>query len=426
MYRLLIVDDEIAIVMGLEKVLSEIEDYELDIYRALGATEALQIAKSKQIDILLTDICMPGMDGLDLAKEIVAFNLRCKVIYLTGFSNFGYIYKAMEVLGSQYILKSETDFKIKKAIKKAVDMIEAQIQEQLINAKIKLEQKKNHSLIKKGILENILKGECLKECVKNQCSRYQLNINCNKKSYLFVGVLEMDNLKKTNYLEQIEILYQVKMLLDERFEDEFLVESLLWDDEQIVWIIQDKDGKEIDNKRKSFRMIAEEYQNIITQLTQGVFNVGFLDYPLELEEIVNEYRRIQGYMSKRVNVQIPMIYVLEDSKEDEQLSEQIFIIEKLEQYISEHIGGDISLTQLADVIHFNPSYLSRFYKKNRGINLSEYIYELRLSKSKKLLGETDKKIGDIATELGFDTASAFCAFFKKRMGCSPAQYRMKQ
>nr|WP_307989189.1 response regulator [uncultured Niameybacter sp.] len=426
MYRLLIVDDEIAIVMGLEKVLSEIEDYELDIYKALGATEALQIAKSKQIDILLTDICMPGMDGLDLAKEIVSFNPRCKVIYLTGFSNFEYIYKAMELLGSQYILKSETDLKIKKAIKKAVDMIETERQEQLINAKIKLEQKKNYSLLKKGILENILKGDWLKEDVQSQCSRYELNISCNKKSYLLVGVLGMQSIKQTNYLEQIEMLYQVKVLLDERFEEEFLVESLLWEDKQLVWIIQDRDDRYIDNKRKSFRMIAEEYQNIITQLTQRVFNIGFIDYPLEFEEITNEYKRIQGYMSKQVDVQIPMIYVLEDSEQDDQLSEQIFIIEKLEQYISEHIGGDISLTQLADVIHFNPSYLSRFYKKNRGINLSEYIYELKLSKSKQLLGETDKKVGDIAIELGFDTASAFCAFFKKRIGCSPAQYRMKQ
>ena len=236
----------------------------------------------------------------------------------------------------------------------------------------------------------------------------------------------MQSIKQTNYLEQIEMLYQVKVLLDERFEEEFLVESLLWEDKQLVWIIQDRDDRYIDNKRKSFRMIAEEYQNIITQLTQRVFNIGFIDYPLEFEEITNEYKRIQGYMSKQVDVQIPMIYVLEDSEQDDQLSEQIFIIEKLEQYISEHIGGDISLTQLADVIHFNPSYLSRFYKKNRGINLSEYIYELKLSKSKQLLGETDKKVGDIAIELGFDTASAFCAFFKKRIGCSPAQYRMKQ
>lgn len=59
------------------------------------------------------------------------------------------------------------------------------------------------------------------------------------------------------------------------------------------------------------------------------------------------------------------------------------VIDRICIYIEENLDQDLSLVRLADVIHFNPSYLSRLFKQERGINLSEYIEELRVRQAKE-------------------------------------------
>jgi two-component system response regulator YesN len=99
------------------------------------------------------------------------------------------------------------------------------------------------------------------------------------------------------------------------------------------------------------------------------------------------------------------------------------IILKINQYIAEHLDGDLSLVSLAEVVYLNPSYLSILYKKSAGKNLSEYIAELRVEKSKELLARSALKIHEIAIAVGFGTAGYFTRFFKKHVGVTPQDYR---
>ncbi len=81
MHRLLIVDDEPYTVDGLYEMLEEADLPELELYRAYSAIEAIEWLNRIKIDIVLSDIRMPGMDGLRLLKEIRARWPRCKVIF---------------------------------------------------------------------------------------------------------------------------------------------------------------------------------------------------------------------------------------------------------------------------------------------------------------------------------------------------------
>lgn len=114
---------------------------------------------------------------------------------------------------------------------------------------------------------------------------------------------------------------------------------------------------------------------------------------------------------------------MDESEELEGMSQQL--IEKLESYICGHLSSDLSLNTLADILHFNPSYLSRFYKKYRGKTISDYIQEVKLKKSKEMLMQGDCRIKDIAATLGFESSSYFGLFFKKQTGMSPRKYRIK-
>ncbi|WP_138750808.1 response regulator [Paenibacillus sinopodophylli] len=107
MFRLLIVDDEEYITDGLYEVISGLDEPELDVCKAYSASEALEWLGRTRIDIVLTDIRMPDMDGLELFERIKAHWPRCRTIFLTGYPEFGYVYHAIQSPGVSYLLKTE-------------------------------------------------------------------------------------------------------------------------------------------------------------------------------------------------------------------------------------------------------------------------------------------------------------------------------
>ena len=428
MYRLLIVDDEAAIVLGLEKMLRDCDDWELDIYKVYSAKEALAVAEEKQIDILMADINMPGMDGLEMARQIVKLNSECMVIYLTGFSSFDYIYEAMERIGSQYLLKSESEDKILEAVGKAISRLEEKRQERIVRAQMNLEKNKASSLLKKEVLTAYLKRSCAGERLETLFDEYQIRIKKGEKSFLFLGMQKKPD-SREGLREKLDHLYEIKALMDERFSEIFSgenfmdnsMESLIWEEDQIIWILQSREDRVI-NWKKYFSVMAEELQNAALQITENKFDVGYTSKSLEESRLCDEVHGLINYMKLADTSGIPMIYDWDTcrSGEEEDLEAGM---RRLENYIVDHIGEDISLAFLAGMVHFNPSYLSRYYKKSRGKNLSDFIGEIRIRKACEKLDHGEKRIADIAAELGFDTASAFGSFFRKKMGISPAQYR---
>ncbi len=101
------------------------------------------------------------------------------------------------------------------------------------------------------------------------------------------------------------------------------------------------------------------------------------------------------------------------------------VVSEVNDYIQMHLSEDLSLTRLADIMHFHPVYLSRIYKENAGIGLSEHIAELRLDEACRMLRETKTKIQTIAQDTGFASSGYFARFFRKHRGISPQEYREK-
>lgn len=102
------------------------------------------------------------------------------------------------------------------------------------------------------------------------------------------------------------------------------------------------------------------------------------------------------------------------------------VIAKINSYIHSHLKEDLSMNVLSELAHFNPSYLSRLYKKKMGISISDYIAQVRLKKACALLAETDKKVSDIAAETGFASAGYFSSSFGKEYGVTPLEYRLRE
>ena len=125
MRTLLIVDDEMLIADGLRDMLAKAFDGQLNVLCRYSAAGALQVAEDIPVDVLLTDINMPNMSGLELHRALQARFPWCMAIYLTGYSDFEYARTALEQHAYAYILKGEGDDVVIHTVERALQQAEA-------------------------------------------------------------------------------------------------------------------------------------------------------------------------------------------------------------------------------------------------------------------------------------------------------------
>jgi len=124
MYRLLIIDDEQITADSLANLFEDVDDLELDVYKTYSAKNALEIMSTAYVDVILSDINIPGMDGIQLLEEVNRQWPGAKVIFLTGYDRFDYAYKAIKDKAFSYILKTEGDAMILSTVREAFREIE--------------------------------------------------------------------------------------------------------------------------------------------------------------------------------------------------------------------------------------------------------------------------------------------------------------
>ena len=153
MYSVLIVDDEPFILHGLESII-EWEEYGLEIEGlATNGIKAQEIISAKKIDILLTDIKMPEMDGLDLIEFIRQKNLNIKVIVLSGYDDFNYVKGAIKLGVENYLLKPVNKEELSLTLLNTIKKIESESYKEIYEIKSKDVFKQN--LLYRWVSNNI-------------------------------------------------------------------------------------------------------------------------------------------------------------------------------------------------------------------------------------------------------------------------------
>lgn len=99
------------------------------------------------------------------------------------------------------------------------------------------------------------------------------------------------------------------------------------------------------------------------------------------------------------------------------------VIKKSIDYINDNYNQNITLEMAAEQVGLNPSYFSTLFKKETGINFSNYLLNLKIENARLLLKSSNLSLINIAVEVGFDNQSYFSNVFKRSTGMTPKQYR---
>lgn len=120
MYKILIADDEMIERMVLRKKLMDNFGDKCEIRVAENGREVVEKFKQSGADLLILDIEMPGMNGLEAAEEIRRMGSDCSIIFLTAFNEFDYAKKAISVHALEYLLKPCDDKELVLSVEEAI------------------------------------------------------------------------------------------------------------------------------------------------------------------------------------------------------------------------------------------------------------------------------------------------------------------
>lgn len=162
--KVLIVDDELIVRKGL-KALINWGEYDMDVaFEATNGEDAFQILKNNEIDVLITDIRMPLMDGIELTRKVKEKFQEIKVLLLTCYNDFEFVQEALQLGASGYLLKTDLeDGNLEKQLLKISNEIKNEKKRRESYRDLKLKAKKSSLLIQENQVKSILNGNLSKE-----------------------------------------------------------------------------------------------------------------------------------------------------------------------------------------------------------------------------------------------------------------------
>lgn len=178
MIDILLVDDETYVTESLELTIPWGELGVTTVLRAASGKEALEIMEENAVDIVVTDIRMPGMSGLDLIAEVSKRWSHIRCILLTGHSDFDYAKKAIQLQAADYILKPVNDDEFMGSVSAAITSLRDEWDEFDKYHRLLYSRKSDYKILRENLMHDLLLGrEITARALREQLQQYEIHID---------------------------------------------------------------------------------------------------------------------------------------------------------------------------------------------------------------------------------------------------------
>ena len=451
MYTLLIADDEPLIRNGVKKII----DWESlgfsEIFLAEDGQEALDIIRKNHVDLVLTDIVMPFMDGLELTEILSREFPQIHVVILTGHEDFQYAQKSVGLGVKNYILKPIGAESLYKEMKEICEKLHIENSQRQYIQSMKNQLRQSLPVLQEQTLNKIV-------CSADRNLRLylerakSLQLDMSQAPYE-IGVmdLDMENISGADY---DLYLFASRNIVKECLGKEHYVFEDGKDRVVILFRCGTLEAESHDLIYDVLCIIQKSIYNTIRLKTTCALGTT----AATLDELNQAYRNAKKALECKYSLGSNNVYDIEDlnylersfyypQQELHHLTKSIMIgnteeIERAVRSVFRDNGKDgdkvkdygmrnyknpeISLTSAAEFASVSTGYLSGLFKKEAGTNFVKYLTDVRMEKSMQLLRSTDMKTYEIAYETGFSNPHYFSVSFKKYTGMSPSEFRAKE
>ncbi|MDO4940497.1 MAG: helix-turn-helix domain-containing protein [Erysipelotrichaceae bacterium] len=208
-----------------------------------------------------------------------------------------------------------------------------------------------------------------------------------------------------------------------------LENETILNENQLLWYLKNRDesGYEeyinelLDNSEKANK--SEQFKKEITLFYFTILKDNNISNSVisdnekikQYNDLQNNKKNLLAYSKELMNIYNNEIINKNDSDN---------IINRAKKFLDDNYHDNIDRGDVAEVAFVTPNYLSKLFRNNMGMNLREYINQLRIDESKRLLLSTNMSISEIASYVGYYNISYFSTVFRKLVGVSPAEWRM--
>ena len=374
MYKVLFAEDELLVRLGLQNSIPW-SKYEMEVAAlADNGMEAYRLFEEIHPDILITDLRMEGMDGLELVKRVREIDKECAIVVISCLNDFETLRKLIPYNINAYVLKASI------SIDEVCNVLE-QTKEYLIS--IGRTAKKVIPDLEKP--EDIISKYLLGDAVISLEDDFEIF------EHLLLFSLEEENKDKINKLA-MDFIYE---LVNRQIPGEMLVP--LKDKEFCVFYRSTE--KKMDERIKRINNSIGDFLGVRFKITHSSRRKA---------ENLKDWFDTAYVHQYEINI-------------DENSGKAL--IQKSIEYMQEHFRDSLTLTDISRTIGLSVSYFSYLFKQETGKNYIEYLNEIRLLATMKDLMNTDEKVVVVAQKNGFQNLEYFSRYFKKQTGESPARWR---
>ncbi|MCR5792878.1 MAG: response regulator [Lachnospiraceae bacterium] len=412
MYTVVVADDEEEIRKAIiQRVKWEEIGFQV-VGEAENGAEAIELVERLEPDLLLTDIKMPFVSGIELARQVREIRPTTQIAYLSGFDDFTYAQHAIQYNIISYMLKPISTAELTDELKKIKEKIDEKF-EQFVNGIKEKNDNKSMSMLLPLIFDEHQKEDDkqrdhlllnkLVECeiIPKASSEYRFSIMA---TYLFD---ETDtNVTEETYVNSINPI----------LEKYFRRVTFFVNEKMITLLIGTKGTFE-----KYIYIATEEIVQSVSRIMgkKCIIGVGKVE-----EGLSNIHRAYMDAMKaiKSLKEMKSGVYFISDIERYKN-STTLIVEQALDIIENDYMNPDISLGSVSAQIAVSPNYLSALIKKETGNTFIELLVEKRIKVAKELLRGTNKKIREIAEECGYNDQHYFSYCFKKYTGISPNKCR---
>lgn len=299
MYQLLIVDDEVHVVERLANTIPWQTMGIENVYKAFSAQEALSLLNLNSIDIVLTDIQMPGMSGLELIVEISRTWKKTKCILLSGHSDFIYAKEAILYQTEDYLLKPVSEKDLLQTVQRVMDKLKKEWEEVISSQRIALTLQENLPVLRGNLLNDLLQGRKISHF---QDKMKILNLpELHQKPFTLMIIRLEDHFLEYDFQGLSLMEYAIGNMAEELFGNQFIMWHTKDAHDYLVFVAKSKNESHPNEEMKLFERIASQLQSAVKNFLKGKVSIlvsGWGMFPDELSSLYNSaissFRKIIG------------------------------------------------------------------------------------------------------------------------------------
>lgn len=440
MYNILIVDDEPWICKGLSNLLASSGLHIHNVFIAHSGYEAMDFIRMEDIDLLITDIQMGEMSGIELMHQAKMAKPSVQSIVVSAHETFQYAQLAMRLGAKDYLIKPINSSQFLDSVRSVLLRLTKTTAHDGVATPLNEHFRMNEPDPATTALLNRLLVHPDIVC-KDAFAVQQLSDLSLVGPYFSVLKIDLQLQSPVNRQrslgEDVQLLqYAVLNMTNELLEGQCNYIAFCSSEHEITVILQwdsETYGDPGEDKISQLDVIGRLLcLNIHGYLSlQCVIGMSHILQGFEYISVLDQ----QARRAVRFNRVFPDHYVFyygdfcwnhdgEEPMKDELHMQSNQIVDKAKKYIHEHFAQKgLTLLEIAQKSHVSPNYLSYLFKKITGYNLWDYVVKLRMEESRLLLLTTDLRRYEIAEKVGYESPEHFSKIFKKYYGVSLSEFK---